>query len=351
MYVAQSTKIPDTPLVKNQPRRLHPMKKLPLMTGAAFTLLLAMQAAFANDYAALMKAKKYPEVERAAATKLSQEPANVDAMSYRTEAILASGNQARLEEAVKQAEQCVAAHAGKARCHLVLGKALGSKAMNGGMMSAMGYAGTIRDSFKKAVELDPRNMDARFSLLQFYMMAPGIMGGGMGKAETLTAQTAAIHPEAGKLMQAFLDSKEDNLAKAEAGAVAARPGDDADLQERQEEVLLGLGIHNLTEKKYAESDRLFRDVQKRFPDSDNAPYWIARVQQEQGKHHEALAGLELALAKAPKPHIHYRIGQSLLALGDKAKAAAAFEKALAPKFGLSKKMKSDAEDHLKALRG
>lgn len=326
------------------------MKKLPLLT-AAVSLLLTMQAASANDFPAMMKAKKYAEAERAATARLAQEPANAEAMSYRTEAILGSGNETRIEEAVKQAEQCVAAHPNQARCHLVLGKALGSKAVNAGIMSAMGYAGTIRDSFKKAVELDPRSTDARFSLLQFYMMAPGIVGGGTGKAETLTAQTATINPEAAKLMQGFLDSKDDQLAKAEAAALAARPGDDAELQERQEELLLNIGIRNLSGKKYAESERVFRDMQKRFPDSDNPLYWTARAQQEQGRHREALAGLEAALARAPKPHIHYRIGKTQQALGDKARAAAAFEKALSFKYGLPKKLKSDAEDQLKALRG
>lgn len=330
---------------------MHNLTSRLFASGAALGLLLALQPAGASEYSALMKAKKYPEAERAAAAKLAQEPANAEAMAARTEAILAAGSEARIEEAVKQAEQCVAAHAAHAGCHLVLGKALGSKAMNGGMMSAMGYAGTIRDAFKKAVELDSRNMDARFSLLQFYMMAPGIMGGGTSKAEALAAQTAALNAEAGKLMQGTLDLAADRHAKAEAAAVAARPGADQELQDRQEGLLVSIGMKYVNEKKLADSERVFRDAQKRFPDSDNVMYGIARTQQEQGRHREALAGLEQVLVKNARPHVHFRIGQSQLALGDKAKAAASFEKALAFKSGLSKKMRSDAEDQLKALRG
>lgn len=322
-----------------------------IAAGAALGMLLAMQHASASEYGALMKAKKFAEAERAASAKLAQEPANAEAMAARTEAILAAGSEARIEEAVKQAEQCVAAHAAYARCHLVVGKALGSKAMHGGIMSAMGYAGTIRDSFKKAVELDPRNQDARFSLLQFYMMAPGIMGGGTGKAETLAAQTTAVNAEAGKLMQATLDLAADKVAKAEAAAVAARPGADEDLLEQQESLLFGIGMKYLADKKFADGERVFGGAQKRFPDGDLALYGLSRANQEQGKHREALATLEQVLVKLPRPHIHYRIAQSLQALGDKAKAAAAFEKALASKSGLSKKMRSDAEEQLKALKG
>jgi len=327
-------------------------KTSPLLAGTALlSLLLALPSASASEYSALMKAKKFPEAERAASAKLAQEPANAEAMAARTEAILAGGNEARIGEAVKQAEQCVAAHAGNALCHVALGKALGSKAMNGGMMSAMGYAGTIRDSFKKAVELDPRNMDARFSLLQFYTMAPGIMGGGTSKAESLASQTAAVNPEAGKLMQGSLELADGKLAKAEATALAARPGADEELQDQQEGLLINIGIKQLNDKKYAEAERILRDTLKRFPDSEGAPYWIARVQQEQGKHREAVAGFEALLVKVPKPHVHYRMAQSLQALGDKPKAMAAYEKALAFKSGMSKKMRSDAEDQLKTLKG
>jgi hypothetical protein len=47
---------------------------------------------------------------------------------------------------------------------------------------------------------------------------------------------------------------------------------------------------------------------------------------------------------------YYRIGQLQHALGDKAKAIAAFERALAFKSGLSPKVRSDAEEQLKLLR-
>lgn len=171
-----------------------------LSSLAALALLLSANNAGANEYAALIKAKKYPEAERAAAARLAKEPANVEAMAGRIDAIMAVGSESRIGEAVKYAKHCVSVSPASAACHLALGKALGWKAMNGGVMSALGYAGEMRDSFLKAVELEPRNMDARFSLLQFYMMAPGIMGGGTGKAETLATQTTALSAEAGKIM-------------------------------------------------------------------------------------------------------------------------------------------------------
>ena len=328
------------------------MISLPKLTSlAALALLLTTQLASANEYNALIKAKKYPEAERSAAAKLAKEPANAEAMIGRVDAIMAAGAESRIEEAIKYSRQCVGAHPALSGCQLALGKSLGWKAMNGGVMSAISYAGDMRDAFKKAVELDPRNLDARFTLLQFYMMAPGIMGGGTGKAETLAAQSAGINSDAGKLMGAILDLAADRVAKAEAAALALRPGASDELDERQEGLLAAIGNKYLSEKTFADAERVLRESFKRFPEGESAPYLLVRVQQEQGKHREAVAGYEQLLAKHAQARVHYRMAQSLQALGEKAKAASAFEKALALRSGLSGKQISDAKSQISALKG
>lgn len=321
------------------------------LAGATLGLLLSAQPASASDYDVLIKAKKYAEAEKLASTKLAQDPANAEAFAGKVEAILASGNEARTEEAIRLAEQCIARAPASALCQLALGKALGIKAMSGGMMAAMGSAGKIRDSFKKATELDPRNLDARFSLLQFYTMAPGFMGGGTGKAASLVAETAALHPEAGRLMAALIDLSEDRMAKAEAAATALRPGSDPELLDRHESLFSDIAGKYVSDKKPADAERVLREGLKRYPDSDSLPFAMARTLQEQGKHREALAGFEQVLSKNPRPTVHYRMGQSLQAMGEKAKALAAYEKAVSFKTGLHKKYRSDAEEQIKSLKG
>jgi tetratricopeptide (TPR) repeat protein len=316
---------------------------------AALGLLIPAQAA-ANDYSALLKTHKFAEVERIASARLAQDPANFDALVAKSEAILGSGAATRFEEAVKLGEQCVAAHPQLSNCHLALGNALGAKAMSNGIMSAIGYAGTIRDAFKKAVELDPQNMEARFSLLQYYMQAPAIVGGGSGKAQTLATQTVGVNPEGGKLMMARLDASDDKLAKAEAAVLAMPTSSNEAVAQGQRDLMVNLGNKYLADKRYADSERMFREASRRHPDSDGALYGLARLQQEQGKHYEALVTMEQVIAMNPRASAWYRIGQSQQALGDKPKAAAAYEKALAFKGGMSPKMKADAEDQLKVLK-
>ena len=326
------------------------MKSSLTIGAGALALLLGAHAA-ANDYTPLLRAHKYADVERIAAARLAQDPANAEALIARSEAILASGPAARIEEAVRLGEQCVAAHPQVSDCRLAHGNALGAKAMSNGIMSALGYAGPIRDEFKKAVELDPHNIEARFSLLQYYMQAPGIVGGGSGKAQALAAQTAAINPEGARLMLAQLDAADDDkLAKAEATVLAMAASSNEAIADGQRDLMLSLAAKHLSAKRYANSERLCREAIKRHPDSDGALYSLARVQQEQGKHREAVATLEQVLAMNPRAGAWYRIGQSQQVLGDKEKAMTAYEKALAYKAGMSSKMKSDAENQLKALR-
>jgi tetratricopeptide (TPR) repeat protein len=332
-------------------RTLINMKKKSTFGFGAIALgmLIAGQALAADEYQALLKDRKFSEVEKAATAKLAKDPADANAMIARTMAILGMRD-GRYEEAASQAEKCIGKHPNNGGCHLALGKALGSKAVAGGVTSALGYAGTIRDSFKKAVELNPRDFEARFALLDYYLMAPFIVGGGTGKAEALARETANLNAEAAKLMTVSLNLKDDNLAKAEAGALAIKPGNEESIQERHEEQLMAVGSTHLSEKKYGDAMRVFGEAQKRYPDSPVIAYGIARVHQEQGKHREAIAIFDQVVVKTPLPHVHYRMAKSLQALGDKAKATAAFEKALSFKTGLAKSMRSDAEEQLKTLK-
>lgn len=319
-------------------------------TLAAVALSCASPAVHAHAYSAAIKAKKYAEVDQATSAKLAADPQNADALVARVELITVQGQEARLEEAVKLAEQCIAAHPQKSECHEAMGNALGTKAMMGGIMSAIGYATDIRDAFKKAVELDSKNLDARFSLLTYYQQAPGIVGGGSGKAKDLAADTAKLNPEAGKLMQAAIALAEDDFTKAETLALSANPKGSDVMLETQRNVLVAVGSQHARNKQFAEAQRVFTDIEKRYPDSSWGAFGQARVLQEQGKHAEALPLFERALGVDAAAHIHYRMGQSLQATNDKARATAAYEKALGFKPALSKKQRADVQDQLKALK-
>ncbi len=66
--------------------------------------------------------------------------------------------------------------------HFWLGRAYGVQAMKANIFKKAILAGRVKAEMEKAVELDPENIEARKNLLQFYAMAPGVMGGSEEKA-------------------------------------------------------------------------------------------------------------------------------------------------------------------------
>lgn len=325
---------------------MTPTRLLPLLA----LMLATTDANAANEYTPLQKARRFAEVERLAGQKLAADPTNADALIAKAGAIMAYGDEQRIEEAVKLAEACVAAHPKSSACQNTLGEVLGSKAQMGSMISALGYASRIRDGFAKAVELDPRNWQARANLISYYIAAPSIAGGGKDKAATVVADTTRTSAEAGRALQARMDLMNEKIAEAEAGLLAMNPGNDEVLQQFQRDLLFNVALQYGGHKKPAEAERTLRELARRFPDSDLVPLGQARLLQEQGKNAEAVPWYEKAIAIDARPTTWFRLGKVLQAINDKARAAKAFEQALVQKVGLSKKMRSEAEEALKAVR-
>src|SRR3982750_4798012 len=72
------------------------------------------------------------------------------------------------DAAVSLLEKAVAQSPNSAEAHYYLGGAYGAKAQQGGMFGAMSIAGKVKEEFEKAVALNPRYVDARFGLVEFY---------------------------------------------------------------------------------------------------------------------------------------------------------------------------------------
>jgi tetratricopeptide (TPR) repeat protein len=66
--------------------------------------------------------------------------------------------------------------------HLWLGRVYGEKADRTNFVAAASLAGKVHAEFERAVQLNAKNLDARLDLTEFYVEAPGFMGGGEDKA-------------------------------------------------------------------------------------------------------------------------------------------------------------------------
>jgi tetratricopeptide (TPR) repeat protein len=92
------------------------------------------------------------------------------------------------EQAVNECQQAVQLDSQISENHMWLARALGERADRISFMSAYGMAKRAREEFEQAVQLNPRNAAALADLGEFYSSAPGIVGGGMDKANGVAAQ-------------------------------------------------------------------------------------------------------------------------------------------------------------------
>jgi tetratricopeptide (TPR) repeat protein len=112
-------------------------------------------------------------------------------------------------------EKAVLAEPSNSDNHLWLGRAYGRRAETSSPFTAPRYASKARQAFEKAVELDPRNILALNDLFEYYMQAPGFLGGGKDKASALAERIAALDPAEGHYVHARLAEDNRDFSKAE----------------------------------------------------------------------------------------------------------------------------------------
>jgi tetratricopeptide (TPR) repeat protein len=107
-----------------------------------------------------------------------------------------------------------------------LGRAYGRRAETSNPLFAPGLASKARDAFEKAVQLDPKNSEALSDLFDYYLDAPGFLGGGYDKAMDVANKIAKIDPPEGYFEKAKLAQKRKEFDTAEThlkSAIAATP--------------------------------------------------------------------------------------------------------------------------------
>ncbi len=98
---------------------------------------------------------------------------------------------------------------------LWLGRVYGEKASRAGFLSAAGLAKKVRTSFERAVDLDPKSWEARADLADFYLEAPGIVGGGKDKARGQADALMSFNPGVGHWILARIAAKDKDIVVAE----------------------------------------------------------------------------------------------------------------------------------------
>jgi tetratricopeptide (TPR) repeat protein len=180
-------------------------------------LVLALSSvaalAAADDSApALLAAGRADDAITSLHSKINISPNDAESYNLLCRAYYSMGD---WDRGISACEKSVALDPNNSRYHLWLGRIYGEKADAANFMSAASLAGKVRNEFEAAVRLDPNNVDARSDLGEFYLEAPGIVGGGRDKAEAQAQALAALDPAKADYIKGRLAEKKKDFATAE----------------------------------------------------------------------------------------------------------------------------------------
>lgn len=114
------------------------------------------------------------------------------------------------DRAATECEQATRLDSQNSVYHMWLGRALGLKAEHASFFSAYGLGKRVLSEFQTAIRLNPRNAEALSDLGDFYKSAPGIVGGGLDKAEGVAKQLESIDmSRAHQLRARIVESRSD----------------------------------------------------------------------------------------------------------------------------------------------
>ncbi len=307
---------------------------------ASLTPLGSVQAAVFKDaqLESLHEAGKFVDLELQAQTRLKANPADAEARAALVLGLsLADPSDAkRLEAGAQQAKLCTEQHPNVAVCHLAAAQNLGLQMLNMGMGmgKAMRSVGSLKELWIRALELEPTSFTARVQLAKLYVTVPGIMGGSTSKAKELEAAVRSSQPETARIIRVHIAAEAKKWAEMETELLALKPSKDAAMQEEVRDATMQLALNFFKDAKdLAKAKSLYELLQRDQPSQAAGFYGAARLQAALGQPVEAIRLFERAraLAGADDYPIDHRLGDPLLAKGDKAQAKAVYERFVANK--------------------
>ena len=212
---------------------------------------------------------------------------------------------------------------------LWVGRIYGEKADRAGFFTAAGLAKKVRNSFERAVELDPSSSAARTDLGEFDAEAPGIVGGGKDKARAQASALMSIDPARAHWLSARIAEKNNDMAGAEREYRAAISASHSEARTWQD--LAGFLFHQHRRDEMEQAIRSLESSPVEHPEA--LMYAGGLLLRAERDYPLAMRLVRRYLASpvedAPAFKAHELLGQLLEKQGDRAGAAAEYRAALA----------------------
>ena len=175
-----------------------------------------------------------------------------------------------------------------------LGRAFGKRAETSNMILAPAFASKARQAFERAVQLNPKNSEALSDLFDYYLEAPGFLGGGFDKASKIADQVALIDPPEGFSEKSRLAQKRKEYQRAEEQlrqAVATAP--------RSVGQLIELAKFLANQGRTHESDAVLEEAERVAPESPRIWFAQANIYIKQNRNLDEARNLLQKYIRAP----------------------------------------------------
>jgi tetratricopeptide (TPR) repeat protein len=176
------------------------------------SLFIAVAATADDSAPALLAAGRVDDAITTLRSRISSSPNDAEAYNLLCRAYFSMGN---WDRGIAACEKAITLQPGNSRYHMWLGRIYGEKANDVIFFKAASLAGKVRNEFEAAVRLDSNNVDARSDLGEFYLEAPGIVGGGRDKAEVQAQALTTLDAAKAHYLNGRIAEKKKDLATAE----------------------------------------------------------------------------------------------------------------------------------------
>jgi len=255
----------------------------------------------------LFKESHFAKAKEIFQSSLKKDPNNSEAAFYLGRIYLVEDS---LEKSIKYLKEAAVLDGNSSENHHWLGIAYGQKAQKAGFLKKAGLAKKMKKEIERALELDPDNVDAHFSLMQYYLYAPGFMGGSVEKAREQAEEIKKRAPQQGHRAFVLIYEKEKKYYLAEKEYLSMIDADPENLILQYE-----IGYWYQRTKQYDKAFRIFETILKMDPEEMNAYYQIGRTAALSGKNLSRGAEcLKKYLQTPPEKNnpsfawAHYRLG-------------------------------------------
>jgi tetratricopeptide (TPR) repeat protein len=272
----------------------------------------------------LYESKKYPDVVKLLST-IEDEDRDYAAAQYWMGR--ATFDQKNYNDAQEYFEEAVEADDKEADYYNWLGNTYGTIAQDANPIKQGFLAPKMKSAWEKAITLDPKNIEARTSLIQYYTQAPGFMGGSYEKAREVAAQITKLNPAQGHRSMGNILFSEKKFAEAENEYLAMVKADPA--------FTPGLANFYVGQKQYDKAFALFEESVKKDPNDYVSIYQIGRAAAITGQRLDrGEECLKKYLLYSPKPNepshagAHMRLAQIQEKRGNKGEAKKLYQTAV-----------------------